>query len=194
MNKNVTIVLSIVLLIIILVGGVSLYRMNKEVSTNNVENTDDTKTPTPVTDPLKLAQTPKTPTATNPFIPTKTEAKITINTGDVVGSVTSSILGEYLTDTKGMTLYVFADDKKLSSSCTGECLKNWPIFTYDNKKITDFKDLLSKRMNVIKRTDGTYQYAYGEKPVYYYIGDKVPGDITGNGMNSGKWSIITIVR
>jgi len=114
--------------------------------------------------------------------------------GEVVGSVKSATLGEYLTDTKGMTLYVFADDKKLESSCTGTCLEMWPAFVFDNKDLKASTDTLSKRMNVIKRTDGTYQYAYGEKPVYYYAGDKNPGDTNGNGLNNGKWSIIVITR
>ncbi len=115
-------------------------------------------------------------------------------TSAVVGSAKSEKLGEYLTDIKGMTLYVFADDKKSTSSCVGECSKNWPPFVYDNKNLISFTDLLSKRMNVAKRNDGSYQYAYGEKPVYYYVGDKNPGDMNGNGLDGGKWSVVSITK
>ncbi|MBA3733150.1 hypothetical protein H0W91_02110 [Patescibacteria group bacterium] len=106
----------------------------------------------------------------------------------------TTALGEYLTDGRGMTLYVSADDKRLASSCTGDCAKTWIPYAYDNKNIASSTDMLSKRMNVIKRPDGTYQYAYGEKPVYFYVGDKAPGDTNGNGLNAGKWSVVGITK
>jgi predicted lipoprotein with Yx(FWY)xxD motif len=111
-----------------------------------------------------------------------------------VGSVNSSKFGPYLTDAKGMTLYVFANDPDLKSTCTGDCLKMWPAFAYDNKKVDSESDMLSKRINVIKRDDGTYQYAYGNKPLYYYSGDKNPGETNGNGVNKSAWSIVLITK
>ncbi len=108
----------------------------------------------------------------------------------------SATLGEYLTDSKGMTLYVFADDPKLKRSCLGECAKIWPPFIYDNKDLRSFNDVLSRRMNVIfqNKEDSIIQYAYGEKPLYYYIGDKNVGETNGNGLNAGKWSIVLITK
>ena len=164
--------LIIVLAIIIVLGGIFFYANKKPAQT--------VKSPTPVATP--------TPNPANPTV----KPTVTVSAGSVVGSVKSAKLGEYLTDTKGMTLYVFGDDKKLTSSCTGECLKMWPAFVYDQKNIASSTDLLSKRMNVIKRADGTYQYAYGEKPVYYYVGDTVSGDTKGNGLSNGKWSVVII--
>ena len=94
-------------------------------------------------------------------------------TNALVGSIEKEKIGKYLTDTKGMALYVNSIDNKEKNTCTGECLKKWPIFEYDSKNLTSFTDVLSKRMNVIKRTDNIYQqYAYGDKPLYYYIEDK----------------------
>ncbi len=115
-----------------------------------------------------------------------------LTAGPIVGSVKSETLGEYLTDTKGATLYVFAADKKLESNCNGECAKTWMPFMYDNQDPSKFTDTLSKRMNTVKRMDGTYQYAYGEKPLYYYVGDQNPGEAKGNGMGEGKWSVVLI--
>lgn len=156
--------ISALVIILVIIGGVAFY-LNKAPSMGNKNS---------VTAPVK--------TSTG------------LVAGLVVGSVKSAALGEYLTDTKGMTLYVFADDKKLESSCAGECLKTWPAFVYDGKDIKSATDMLSKRMNVAKRSDGTYQYAYGEKPVYYYVGDKSPSETNGNGMNNGKWSIVLITK
>jgi len=117
-----------------------------------------------------------------------------LNAGPVVGTVTSEALGTYLTDTEGRTLYVFADDKKLESVCEGQCLQNWPPFIYDNKDLASFPDMLSKRMNVIIAKDKKVQYAYGEKPLYYYKGDTKPGEVLGNGMGGGKWSIVLVTE
>ena len=36
---------------------------------------------------------------------------------------------------------------------------------------------------VIKRTDGTKQWTLGGKPLYLWIKDKAPGDVTGDGFN-----------
>ena len=142
----------------------------------------------------------KLPTVNNSNINTVTSKEIVKNTPqiekkEIIASSKKSVsLGEYLTDTKDMTLYVSALDKRLQSSCVGDCLKTWPPFMYDNKNIASSTDMISKRMNVIKRSDGSFQYAYGEKPVYYYVGDKNPGDTNGNGLGSGKWSVVIITK
>ncbi|TSC78042.1 MAG: hypothetical protein G01um101424_176 [Parcubacteria group bacterium Gr01-1014_24] len=135
----------------------------------------------------------KTPRAENGAGGGNESTNLNLVAGPIVGSVKSETLGEYLTDTTGMTLYVFADDKKLQSSCVGDCSQKWPPFIYDNKDVASFTDTLSKRMNVIPESaDRWATYAYGEKPVYYYIGDKKPGEVNGNGLNDGKWSIVPI--
>lgn len=115
----------------------------------------------------------------------------TANKSDVTVATNRSSLGTYLTDGKGMTLYVFGNDKRLTSSCTGSCAETWPPFPYDNRDLKGTTDSLLKNLNVIKRSDGTYQYAWGEKPLYHYKGDSKPGDTNGNGINQ-VWSVILI--
>lgn len=121
---------------------------------------------------------------------------ISFNTGSIVGSINSKSAGEYLTNPKGITLYVFSDDKRLESVCNDDCLKKWLIYEFDNKDIPRSDDSLSQRMNIAKRAGGYKQYAYNLSPVYYYIGDKKPGDR--NGVSSedieSKWSLVKIQR
>lgn len=137
----------------------------------------------------------KTPRVENGTETGNGKVKLNLVAGPVVGSVKSETLGEYLTDTKGMTLYVFADDEKLKSVCMDACLEKWPPLMYDNKDVASLSDTLSKRMNVIKQTDDRWAtYAYGEKPLYYYVGDKYPGEVNGNGLDNGKWSIVLIAE
>ena len=79
-------------------------------------------------------------------------------------------------DAKGMTLYTFDNDKEPNkSACAGNCLNNWPILKAEasDKNIGDWV--------VITRDDGTKQWAYKGKPLYYFAMDKAPGDKAGDG-------------
>jgi predicted lipoprotein with Yx(FWY)xxD motif len=81
-----------------------------------------------------------------------------------------------LTDAKGMTLYTWDKDKQPnSSSCEGNCLKNWPAMMAkgNEKDMGDWK--------VITRSDGSKQWAYKGKPLYYFANDKSAGDMNGDG-------------
>lgn len=132
---------------------------------------------------------------TSPQNKQNTDEEVEVSAGKILGTVKSKALGEYLTDYAGMTLYVFADDKKLESACDGDCLKDWVPYKWDTTQ--DFKAMtnsLDKKVNAIKRSDGTRQYAFIEQPVYYYIGDMKPGDVKGNGLGNGKWNIISITE
>lgn len=103
-----------------------------------------------------------------------------------------SDLGNYLANSKCMTLYVTSADVNGVSSCYDECAKNWPPFAYENKDLRTMTGDFYKLLNVIKRTDGTYQYSYGKTPLYFYKGDAKAGDMKGNGLNSNAWSVILL--
>lgn len=118
----------------------------------------------------------------------------------IVKSMESSTFGKYLTDSKGMTLYVNSDDERFNSNCNAECVEKWPIYEYNNINLIYVTDELSKRIgSTIRDKDGNQysgwnQYSYNGKPLYYYIGDKNPGDINGiitEDLGS-KWSIVKL--
>ena len=83
-----------------------------------------------------------------------------------------------LTDTKGMTLYTFDQDKAGVSNCYDKCALAWPpaLATSDAKAAGDF--------SLVKRTDGTMMWAYKGMPLYTWIKDKKPGDETGDGVGN----------
>lgn len=115
-----------------------------------------------------------------------------VESSAIVKSAAHSSLGNYLTDGMGKTLYVYGKDKPSKSSCEGECAQKWMPYSVSNpEKFGESDDNLLKRINVLQRTDGSYQYAYGEKPLYYYYQDNQPGDINGNGINE-LWSIVIV--
>jgi predicted lipoprotein with Yx(FWY)xxD motif len=82
-----------------------------------------------------------------------------------------------LADAKGMTLYTWDNDKEANkSACTGNCLANWPrlMATASDKDVgADWK--------VITNADGSKQWAYKGKPLYYFVMDKATGDKLGDG-------------
>jgi predicted lipoprotein with Yx(FWY)xxD motif len=85
-------------------------------------------------------------------------------------------LGKVLAGPNGMTLYTFANDKSPGkSACTGTCAENWPPFKAEANAPAPKAPL-----SVITRDDGSKQYAWKGKPLYYWKNDKKPGDATGH--------------
>ena len=80
----------------------------------------------------------------------------------------------------GMTLYTFDRDAMGSgkSACNGPCATNWPPL------MAGAGDSGSGDWSVITRDDGSRQWAYKGKPVYYWAKDAKPGDRTGDGFNN----------
>lgn len=79
-------------------------------------------------------------------------------------------------DAKNMALYTYdRDTTPGKSSCNGMCLMNWPALKASD---TD-KDMGD--WTVVTRDDGSKQWAYKGKPLYYYVQDKAPGEVTGDG-------------
>lgn len=78
----------------------------------------------------------------------------------------------------GMTLYTFDRDAGGKSMCNGPCAANWPplMATAGAAAAGDW--------TIVTRDDGSRQWAYRGKPVYYWVKDAKPGDRTGDGVNN----------
>ena len=85
--------------------------------------------------------------------------------------------GKVLVDGNGMTLYTFSKDAGGKSVCNGPCATNWPPL------LAPAGAAGTNGYSVISRDDGTKQWAYKNKPLYTWVKDKKPGDITGDGVN-----------
>jgi predicted lipoprotein with Yx(FWY)xxD motif len=88
--------------------------------------------------------------------------------------------GAYLADAKGMALYVFKKDSPGKSACAAECVKKWPI--YYREKVGASGDVKESDFASITRDDGQKQTTYKGMPLYYFAGDKAPGDTNGQGV------------
>lgn len=93
-----------------------------------------------------------------------------------------SALGKVLAAENGMTLYTFSKDTPGVSNCIDACLENWPPL------LADEADKPEGRYTVIERADETYQWAVDGMPLYFFSGDKNPGDTSGEGIK-GVWNV-----
>jgi len=92
--------------------------------------------------------------------------------------------GGVLVGANNMTLYTFDKDSGGKSVCNGPCATNWPPLM-----ATD-ADKPEAGYTIITRDDGKKQWAYKDKPLYYWIKDTKPGDQTGEGMAGGTWHVV----
>jgi predicted lipoprotein with Yx(FWY)xxD motif len=152
----------IIIVIILLVGGyLGRNRIKSMLGMSQVSSSSQTTQSTP---PTSSAMAPS-----NNIYLTKTDPS----------------KGQYLTDFQGTTLYTYDKDTKGVSNCTGECATAWPVYTSG----ATAEKMLPTNISVITRTDGSKQFAWKGMPLYYYAGDKKPGDITGDGVG-GVWHIV----
>ena len=97
---------------------------------------------------------------------------------DTVKAVDTT-LGKIIVDAQGKTLYYFANDIAASgsSTCNGQCAALWPAFSSSSIKVSAPLDPAD--FGSITRANGTTQTTYYGWPLYYYSGDKNPGDMNG---------------
>ncbi len=96
-------------------------------------------------------------------------------------------LGSYLTDAKGMTLYVFKKDSPGKSACAGDCVAKWPLYFRDAVGVSG--NLKAGDFGTSTRDDGQKQTTYKGLPLYYFAADKAPGDTKGEGVKD-VWFVV----
>jgi predicted lipoprotein with Yx(FWY)xxD motif len=128
-------------------------------------------------------------------------------------TVQDTIVGQVLADAHGMTLYVYncGDDSADQLSCDdpddtqvyrlamcgggdpAKCEQNWP-YVRAEKGTSSTKSHLWSVIAIDPKTghraapqqaDALSVWAYRDRPVYTYAGDKKPGDVNGDG--TGEW-------
>lgn len=94
----------------------------------------------------------------------------------------------YLIGQTGMTLYTFTNDTPNTSNCTGQCITNWPALLVAEGQEPTAGPGATGALGVFVRDDGKRQVTYKGQPLYYWQGDKKPGDTTGDGVGN-VWKI-----
>ncbi len=90
----------------------------------------------------------------------------------------------------GMTVYTFNKDVVNSgtSACTGACITKWPALTVPAGSTPAGGSGVTGKLGTITRPeDGSSQVTYNGLPLYFFAGDKAPGD--SNGIYTG-WAAV----
>ncbi len=106
----------------------------------------------------------------------------TLFTAGLMASSVAAMAG-LLTDSKGMTLYIYDKDVDGKSTCYDKCVAVWPPY------LGNVSDPMTEGWTLVDRTDGTKQWAYDGKPTYYFTGDKKVGDKACDG-SQGVWHVV----
>ena len=107
----------------------------------------------------------------------------------LIGLGSSDMLGEFLVDSEGMTLYMFPNDPLGESVCVDTCLERWPALTVESMDDITAAEGIPGAFSTVERPDGTLQVAYNEMPLYYWQNDEAPGDTLGHGVGRVWWVV-----
>jgi predicted lipoprotein with Yx(FWY)xxD motif len=116
-------------------------------------------------------------------------AAISPAAGPATVDVKTGSLGAYLTDASGNTLYLYTPDTTSASTCYGQCIAYWPAFVTSAAPQAG-SGVDASMLGTSKRTDGTTQVTYNGHPLYSFVKDKAPGDVTGQG-SQGTWFVVS---
>ena len=90
-------------------------------------------------------------------------------------TINETAFGRVYADDKGMALYVFDMDPPGKSICNNACGAYWTPFKAADDATPDGE------WTIVVRADGSRMWALRGRPLYTYVNDTVPGDVTGDG-------------
>ena len=104
-------------------------------------------------------------------------------------SLHGSDYGRILSDGHGRALYLFTHDNG-RSRCHGACAKAWPPFLTKGRPRATGK--VKQRLLGTARRGRKTQATYAGHPLYYYSGDRRPGQVLCQAVNEfgGYWYVV----
>jgi predicted lipoprotein with Yx(FWY)xxD motif len=99
--------------------------------------------------------------------------------------------GRVLFDGRGFVLYGFTRDARTKSRCSGACAKAWPPYIVKRRPRAG-AGVAAARLGTVRRSNGSLQATYAGHPLYYYIGDRKPGQILCQNVTEfgGIWRVV----
>jgi predicted lipoprotein with Yx(FWY)xxD motif len=91
-------------------------------------------------------------------------------------STANSRYGRIIVDGSGRTLYLFDAEGDRTPKCYDACAASWPPQLATTASTSDPR-LIQSMIGVSARRDGSRQLSYNGHPLYYYVGDRSPGQI-----------------
>ena len=104
-------------------------------------------------------------------------------------AVANTSLGPVLVNAQGMTVYLLTADSPGMSSCSAPCLANWPAVS---GVATGGPGVVAK-VGQATTTGGASILTAGGWPLYTFVQDHAPGDVSGEGVQSfgGTWYAVS---
>jgi predicted lipoprotein with Yx(FWY)xxD motif len=117
-------------------------------------------------------------------------AAVVIGTPAVAGATTPTVLvttnatfGPILTTGSGFALYTLDTDHNGQSTCHGGCAAVWPPLNVPAGTVPSGGPGVTGTVGDSLQTNGTYQVTYNGSPLYTFVNDTAPGQVTGNGVS-----------
>jgi predicted lipoprotein with Yx(FWY)xxD motif len=107
-------------------------------------------------------------------------------------TVRSTRFGTILFDGRGRALYAFTRDRRGGpSQCYGACAQAWPVY-FAAGKLRAGKGVKQSLIRTTRRRDGRRQVTYNGWPLYYYVGDRSPGQVLCQNVDEfgGTWLVV----
>jgi predicted lipoprotein with Yx(FWY)xxD motif len=106
-------------------------------------------------------------------------------------TVNASRFGKVLFDGRGFALYAFTRDPRGRSVCRGACAKVWPPYIVRSAPRAD-AGVKRSLLGTTRRADGRLQVTFAGRPLYYYVGDRVPRQILCQNVSEfgGLWLVV----
>jgi predicted lipoprotein with Yx(FWY)xxD motif len=101
--------------------------------------------------------------------------------GRALITLRKSGIGSVLVDSHGRTLYLFEKDRNGTSMCDSACAKFWPRLTSHGSPRAG-KGVHQSLLRLTGARNGVGQVTYAGHPLYTFVGDKRPGQTTGEGL------------
>ena len=102
-----------------------------------------------------------------------------------------SRFGQVLFDGRGYVLYAFTRDPRRTSVCRGACARAWPPYVVKTRPRAG-AGAAARLLGTTKRQNGSLQLTYAGRPLYYYVGDRRPGQILCQNVREfgGLWLVV----
>jgi predicted lipoprotein with Yx(FWY)xxD motif len=96
-----------------------------------------------------------------------------------------------LFDARGRAIYLFTREAGTKSRCYGQCAVAWPP-VYTRARPRPLSGIDADLLGTTKHRGGRRQVTYNDHPLYYYVTDTKPGQITCQDITEfgGTWLVV----